>query len=61
MPTSDNAEGRRHRFWPRNFWLQLLLVVLILYVLANVVLLTATTSDSGSLGIIDTVGTGTSP
>ena len=58
MSTSDDPKGRRFRYWPRTFWMQLLLVVAILIVLANVLLLTATIDSNGSLGIVDSGGTG---
>ena len=36
------------RFWPRKFWQQLLLVVVIVYIILNLFLLTADVSDSGT-------------
>jgi hypothetical protein len=58
MSANDHTEGRRFRFWPRTFWMRFLLVVVILIVVANLMLLTAGVSSSGSLGIEETGGTG---
>jgi hypothetical protein len=41
-------EERAMRFWPRKFWQQALLVVVIVYIILNLILLTADTGDGSA-------------
>ena len=58
MSANNHNKVRRLRFWPRTFWMRVLLVVVILIIVANLLLLAADVGSSGGLGIEDSGGTG---